>query len=42
MEEPLNQDKLINAIKKIKSGKAAGPNDIRTETLKNFGPATLK
>jgi len=42
MEELFNQDELTNAIKKIKSGKAAGPDDIRTEQLKNFGPATLE
>jgi len=42
MEEPFNQDELTNAIKKMKSGKAAGPDDIRTDQLKNFGPATLE
>lgn len=42
MEEPFNQDELTNAIKKMKSGKAARPDDIRTEQLKNFGPATLE
>lgn len=37
MEEPFNLDELTNAIKKMKSGKAAGLDDIRTEQLKNFG-----
>jgi len=42
MEKPFIRDKLTNEIKKIKSGKAAGPNDIRTEQLKNFITATLE
>lgn len=39
MKEPFNSGELANAINKMKSGKAAGPDYIRTEQLKNFGPA---
>ena len=39
MKEPLNSGELANAINKMKSGKAAKPDDIRTEQLKNFEPA---
>lgn len=37
---PFSEEELDNAIKKLKEKKAAGPDDMRPEIIKRFGPVT--
>lgn len=40
--QPFTSSELEHAIKLMKTNKAAGPDDIRTEQVKNFGPMTIE
>ncbi|KAL1448639.1 hypothetical protein WDU94_001908 [Cyamophila willieti] len=40
LDVPFTLSELLLAVKEMKNNKAAGPDDVRTEQIKRFGPAT--
>lgn len=42
LDEPFTMPEYVSAVNTMKQNKAAGPDDIRTEQIKQFGPVTNK